>query len=39
MLHARALAIPREGKPPVAALAPLPDDFRALGFGDDDLGA
>ena len=39
MLHARALAIPREGKPPVAALAPLPDDFRALGFGDADLGA
>jgi tRNA pseudouridine32 synthase / 23S rRNA pseudouridine746 synthase len=38
MLHARALVIPREGKDPVSALAPLPGDFRALGFGDDDLG-
>lgn len=39
MLHARALTIPREGKSPVTAVAPLPADFRALGFGDDDLGA
>ena len=39
MLHARALTIPREGKGPVTAVAPLPADFRALGFGDDDLGA
>ena len=39
MLHARALTVPREGKPPVTATAPLPDDFRALGFSDDDLGA
>ena len=39
MLHARALTVAREGKTPVAAVAPLPDDFRALGFGDDDLGA
>ena len=39
MLHARALTIPREGKEPIAALAPLPDDFRALGFSDADLGA
>lgn len=39
MLHARALTVPRDGKPPVVAVAPLPDDFRALGFGDADLGA
>ncbi|MFO1255325.1 MAG: RNA pseudouridine synthase [Sphingomonadaceae bacterium] len=39
MLHARAITIHREGKPPVSAVAPLPQDFRALGFGDDDLGA
>jgi tRNA pseudouridine32 synthase/23S rRNA pseudouridine746 synthase len=39
MLHARALMVPREGKAPVSALAPLPADFRALGFDDDDLGA
>jgi tRNA pseudouridine32 synthase/23S rRNA pseudouridine746 synthase len=34
MLHAAALELPREGKPPVAAVAPLPADFAALGFGD-----
>ncbi len=39
MLHARALTVAREGKTPIAAVAPLPADFRALGFGDDDLGA
>lgn len=39
MLHARGLIVPRDGKPPVAAIAPLPADFLALGFGDDDLGA
>ncbi|HOB13252.1 MAG TPA: RNA pseudouridine synthase [Novosphingobium sp.] len=39
MLHARALTVHRDGKPPVAATAPLPADFRALGFGDDDIGA
>ena len=38
MLHARALVVQREGKPPISAVAPLPDDFRALGFSDDDLG-
>jgi tRNA pseudouridine32 synthase/23S rRNA pseudouridine746 synthase len=32
MLHARALSIAREGKPPAAAIAPLPADFAALGF-------
>ena len=39
MLHARALTVPREGKAPITAVAPLPADFRALGFGDDDLSA
>jgi tRNA pseudouridine32 synthase/23S rRNA pseudouridine746 synthase len=34
MLHAAALSVPREGKPPVAATAPLPADFAALGFSD-----
>ncbi len=32
MLHAAALTVPREGKPPVVAIAPLPADFAALGF-------
>ena len=31
MLHARSIAIQREGKPPVAATAPIPEDFAALG--------
>lgn len=39
MLHALALAVPREGKVPVTARAPLPADFIALGFSDADLGA
>ncbi|QPC98876.1 RluA family pseudouridine synthase [Qipengyuania soli] len=34
MLHAAAIVIPRDGKPPVEASAPLPADFAALGFGD-----
>ena len=34
MLHAAALTIPREGKPPISASAPLPQDFAALGFSD-----
>jgi len=34
MLHAAGLAVPREGKPPIEASAPLPADFAALGFGD-----
>ena len=34
MLHAAAIAVPREGKPPIAASAPLPQDFAALGFTD-----
>jgi len=34
MLHAASIALPREGKPPIAARAPLPADFTALGAGD-----
>ena len=34
MLHAAAIAVPRDGKPPIAASAPLPQDFAALGFAD-----
>ena len=34
MLHAAALTVPRAGKPPIVASAPLPADFVALGFGD-----
>ena len=32
MLHAASLVVPREGKPPIIANAPLPADFAALGF-------
>jgi ribosome-associated protein len=32
MLHAAALTVPREGKPPIEAQSPLPPDFHALGF-------
>lgn len=32
MLHAAELIVPREGKPPIHAKAPLPADFAALGF-------
>ena len=34
LLHAAGLEVPREGKPPVVAAAPLPADFAALGFTD-----
>lgn len=34
MLHAAAIGVPRDGKPPIAATAPLPRDFTALGFLD-----
>ena len=34
MLHAVELTVPREGKSAVHALAPVPADFVALGFGD-----
>lgn len=32
MLHAAELTVPREGKAPIAAKAPMPADFAALGF-------
>ena len=34
LLHAAELSVPREGKPPVEAKAPLPERFAAAGFGD-----
>ncbi len=34
MLHAESIAVAREGKPPIAACAPLPADFLALGARD-----
>jgi len=39
MLHALSISIAREGKPPVAASAPVPADFAALGvnLGSDDV--
>ena len=33
MLHAASLTVPRPGKTDIAATAPLPADFAALGFG------
>lgn len=37
LLHARSLSMPRTGKPPVEAVAPLPPHFLAAGFSDADL--
>jgi tRNA pseudouridine32 synthase/23S rRNA pseudouridine746 synthase len=37
LLHALALRVPRAGKPPVEATAPLPPAFAAAGFGAADL--
>ncbi len=34
MLHAAGLTVPREGKEPILAAAPLPADFVVLGFAD-----
>jgi len=34
MLHAVGLEVPREGRPAIAAAAPLPADFAAFGFTD-----
>jgi tRNA pseudouridine32 synthase/23S rRNA pseudouridine746 synthase len=39
LLHALSLSIPRDGKPPVAARAPLPEAFADAGFSPDDLVA
>lgn len=32
MLHAAAITVPRDGKPPIVAEAPMPADFQRLGF-------
>lgn len=32
MLHASAITVPRDNKPPITAHAPMPADFMALGF-------
>lgn len=37
LLHARAIKVPRDGKPPVEATAPLPESFAKAGFSDADL--
>ena len=37
MLHAAGLIVPREGKPEISAIAPLPADFIRLGFSDPDI--
>ncbi|TKD52994.1 RluA family pseudouridine synthase [Sphingomonas baiyangensis] len=34
LLHAQRLSLPRDGKPPAEAEAPLPPRFAAAGFGD-----
>ncbi len=34
LLHAHRLVVPRDGKPPVDATAPLPERFVAAGWGD-----
>lgn len=39
MLHASSLMVPREGKPPVTAHAPMPADFATLGFTDPLAGS
>ncbi len=35
MLHGSSITMTREGKPPVSATSPMPEDFRALGFADE----
>lgn len=37
LLHARALSLPRGAKPPVEAVAPLPERFAAAGFTEATL--
>jgi len=34
LLHAAMLEVPRAGKPAIVAAAPMPSEFRALGFDD-----
>lgn len=38
LLHARALSVPRDPKPAIAAMAPLPPSFLSAGFGEADAG-
>ena len=38
MLHAAGIIVHRDGKPPVIALAPMPEDFLALGFAEPEVG-
>ncbi|RPF71570.1 RluA family pseudouridine synthase [Aurantiacibacter spongiae] len=38
MLHAQALVVPRDGKPDIAAKAPLPADFARFGVAAQDEG-
>nr|WP_137677222.1 RNA pseudouridine synthase [Parerythrobacter lutipelagi] len=35
MLHAAGLNVGRDGKPAIAAVSPLPEDFMRLGFSDE----
>ena len=37
MLHAAGLTVHREGKPPIIAHAPMPEDFLALGFTEPEM--
>ena len=37
LLHARALTVPRDGKPPIHGKAQLPERFSAAGFTESDL--
>ena len=37
LLHARALSVPRDGKPPISGKALLPERFAAAGFTESDL--
>ena len=34
LLHAAAISVPRDGKPPITAAAPMPADFATLGFAE-----
>lgn len=37
MLHAAHLVVPRDGKPPIVARAPMPDRFCRLGFTEPEI--
>jgi tRNA pseudouridine32 synthase/23S rRNA pseudouridine746 synthase len=38
LLHGASLVVPRDGKPPIEARAPLPASFAAIGFSDPGPG-